>query len=207
VSPANSLKLNLDTSCTFAPYSNDEVREILSASFGEQESWKKWLPALAAYTGSRRGEIVQLRKQDVKFDSDSGRYYLLITGDAGSIKNRNATRQIPLHNFLLDRGFLDFVNEAGDRLFGDLKSESVTQWFVSLRDKLKIEKFDDFGSRKVFHSLRHSFITRSRGAGNPLDQIQQVVGHEKASIGITDRYSHIQPLKIVLDVVDKVGYE
>ncbi len=77
---------------------------------------------------------------------------------------------------------------------------------MRFRDDLGIERFDDFGNRKVFHSFRHSFITKSRGSGIPVEHVQQVVGHEKTSAGMTDRYTKRQPLKEVLDVVDKVRY-
>ncbi len=207
VSPARDLNLSLDSSRTFAPYNYKEVLTILDASFNESVPWKKWLPTLAAYTGARRGELAQLRKQDIKFDTDSGRHYILITEDAGSVKTENATRQVPLHAALIGRNFLDFVDHVDGRLFGDLDPQAVTKWFMPFRDKLGIERFDDFGNRKVFHSFRHTFITRSRSVGNPVDHVQQVVGHEVTSAGVTDRYTHRQPLKAVLDVVDKVVYE
>ncbi len=208
-SPAHQMKLKLNATCTFASYSDKEVTMILASAFKESELWKKWLPPLAAYTGARRGELVQLRKQDVKWDSDAERYYILITDqDADmSIKSENAKRQVPLHDALIDKGFLEYADSAGDRLFGDLKPQAVTKWFTAYRDRLGIERFDDYGNRKVFHSFRHSFITKARGKGSGDMHVQQVVGHEKTGIGTTDRYSHNLPLKDVLGVVDCVEYE
>lgn len=210
-SPAQDMKLGvkLDSKCTFAPYTDAEVKKILTASFKESVPWKKWLPTLAAYTGARRGELVQLRKQDIKFDTDAGRHYILITGEAGSVKNDNAMRQVPLHATLIDQGFLDFRDQADGRLFGDLDPQAVTRWFTRYRDRLDIEPHDDFGNRKVFHSFRHSFITKSRFAGNALEHVQVVAGHERTSAGVTDRYTHPhhQRLKAVLNVVDCIKYE
>lgn len=205
-SPARDLSLKLDSSRTFAPYTDGDVRRILAAALKETESWKRWLPMLAAFTGARRGELVQLRKQDVKLDSDSGRHYLLITEDAGSVKTSNAVRQVPLHWDLINNGFLDFADAAGERLFGELDPQAVTKWFAAFRDGLGIERFDDFGNRRTFHSFRHGFVTKSRGAGNPLDHVQQCVGHEKIKTGVTDRYTHRLPLREVLRVVDCVAY-
>ncbi len=206
VSPARDLKLDLDTSRTFAPYSDAEVTAILRASFAEEEPWKKWLPILAAYTGARRGELVQLRKQDVKWDSGAERHYILITDEAGNVKTDNAIRQIPLHIELIGKGFLEFVDSAEGKLFEDLDPQAVTKWFSNYRDSLNIDRFNDYGDRKVFHSFRHSFITKSRGAGNSPEHVQQVVGHEKINVGVTDRYSHTQPLINILNVVDRVDY-
>jgi integrase len=207
-SPAEKLNLKLGVAASYGVYSDSEVRLLLGEAWGECEAWKRWLPVLAAYTGCRRGELVQLRKQDVKLDTETQRYYLFISPKAGRLKTENATRSIPIHAELVALGFLDFVKSIdGVRLFGDLNPEKVTHWFVRLRDRLNIEYFDEHENRRVFHSFRHGFVTKSRGAGNPLENVQQVVGHEKTSAGVTDKYTHRQPLRVVLDVVDKVAYE
>jgi integrase len=205
-SPARDLKLKLVASKTYASFTNAEINQLFLTVTAEDD-WKMWVPLIAMYSGARRSEIVQLRKQDVRYDSDSKRDYMLITDQAGSVKTKNSIRQVPIHKDLISMGFLDFVEKSDERLFPNLKSDAVTQWFTNVREKLGIDRVDDFGNKKVFHSYRHSFITCSRGAGNPIDHVQQVVGHEKISVGITDRYSHRQPLKVLLDVVDKVTYE
>lgn len=206
-SPARDLNLKLDVSNTFSPYTKEEVFRMIDAAAREKKAWQRWLPLLAAYTGARRAELTQLRKVDIKLDSDSKRYYMLITDEAGSVKTDNAIRQVPLHSALIDKGFLQFVDSVEDRLFDNLKPQAVTAWFARFRDRLEIGQFDDFGDRKVFHSFRHTFITLSRGAGNPLENVQQVVGHEKTKSGITDRYSHRLPMQDVMGVVDRVSYQ
>ena len=206
-SPARDMKLKLDSTRTFAPYTSGEVRLILDSSFKENKLWKKWLPTLAAYTGARRGELVQLRKQDIKFNSDSSRDYILITDKAGSVKTDNGVRQVPLHPVLKEMGFLGFVESVKTtRLFDELDPQAVTKWFSTYREGLGIERFDDFENRKVFHSFRHTFITQSLNV-NPIHHVQQVVGHEKTFMGTTSRYNHRQSLGAVLGVVDAVVYE
>jgi len=208
ISPAKDLNLKLSSNGRFAAYTKQDVRRLLKASAKEKVIWKCWIPLLAAYTGARRGELVQLRKQDVKFDTDSERHYLMITEEAGSTKNENANRQVPIHQAVLDAGFIEFVESSSDKLFDGLNPQSVTNWFTGLRDRLEIERFDDYGNRKVFHSFRHTFITLSRSA-NHKENVQQVVGHEKQSAGETDRYTHITLMQLseVLCVVDKISYE
>jgi len=206
-SPARDLNLKLDVSTTFAPFTKKEVKRMLIAAVDEKVEWQRWLLLLAAYTGARRAELVQLRKQDIKFDTDSNRYYILITDAAGSVKTENAVRQVPIHPRLLESGFLEFVECCGDRLFDELKPQAVTAWFARFRQRLGIEPFDDYGNKKVFHSFRHTFITLSRAVGNSLESVQQVVGHEKTTAGITDRYSHRMPLGDVLNVVDGIVYD
>ncbi len=60
--------------------------------------------------------------------------------------------------------------------------------------------------KKCFTASDILYITQSRAAGNSLDLVQQVVGHEKTTAGITDRYSHRLPVSDVLGVVDNVTY-
>ncbi|WP_394391010.1 tyrosine-type recombinase/integrase [Shewanella woodyi] len=58
----------------------------------------------------------------------------------------------------------------------------------------------------MFHSFRHTFITKSRSHGVELGLLQEVVGHEKFESGITRRYTHSYPLKALLTVVDNIQY-
>ena len=72
---------------------------------------RRWVPWLCAYSGARVGEITQMRGSDViKRD---GTHALLITPEAGTVKNRKA-RVVPLHEHLIEQGFLNFVAKHGD---------------------------------------------------------------------------------------------
>jgi hypothetical protein len=54
-----------------------ELKVFLKAADSEKQVWRKWMVYLGIYTGARRGELVQLRKEDVKFDTATKRHYLL----------------------------------------------------------------------------------------------------------------------------------
>ncbi len=205
-SPLDGVRLQRTSQKTFAAFTDSEIQGMLSACRQERHVWQKWLVLLAAYTGARRGELVQIRKQDVKFDPETKRHYLLITEAAGKVKTLNANRQIPIHKRLVESGFLDYVSSTGEKLFPELTAKAVTRWFTAFRDRQKIPQIDDYGNSKVFHSFRHTFVTKARGSGISVDLIQQVVGHEKVKTGVTDRYSHNQPLKVVMKVVDCIDY-
>jgi len=102
---------------------------------------KKWIIYLGIYTGARRGELAQLRKCDVKLDEQTNRYYLLITDDDDSqnLKTDNAKRKIPLHQDLINAGFIDYVDSCSDRVFHELKNvEVVTGWMPRNMERLKI---------------------------------------------------------------------
>ena len=95
----------------------EEQRTILQAALKIEDVSKpddaarRWVPWLCAYTGARVGEITQLRGSDViKRD---GTHAILITPEAGTLKNGEA-RVVPLHEHLLEQGFVEFVQERGD---------------------------------------------------------------------------------------------
>jgi integrase len=71
---------------------------------------KRWVPLLCAYTGARAGEITQLRSEDIKKMGET--YFAHLTPDAGSIKNWKA-RTVPLHEHLVELGFVAFVQARG----------------------------------------------------------------------------------------------
>ena len=72
---------------------------------------KKWAPLICAFTGSRISEITQLRKEDIQ--TENGITYIRITPEAGSVKNRQY-RDVPLHNQVIEKGFLEFVAASPD---------------------------------------------------------------------------------------------
>jgi site-specific recombinase XerD len=70
---------------------------------------KHWVPWLSAYSGVRVTEMIQIRKQDVR--QERGAWIVRLTPEAGSIKN-NEFRDVPVHEHLIELGFIDFVKAA-----------------------------------------------------------------------------------------------
>lgn len=111
-----------------------------------------------AYTGARRGEIGKLEKSQIKFDEDSQRYYFLIA-EGGQGKTENATRQVVIHPKLIEWGFMEFVDRQWkDRIFSAVAGTNMTKIgkvFADVRDQLGIPYLDDYGQRRLLHSIRH----------------------------------------------------
>src|SRR5690606_28014834 len=85
-----------------------------SAVQREREPWqrfagRRWVPWLCAYSGARIGEMVQLRKQDVRLED--GRWVMRVTPEAGTVKT-GQMRDVPLHPHLVEMGFPAFVEAA-----------------------------------------------------------------------------------------------
>jgi integrase len=100
-------------------YTSDEVATILKAASASDASSlfggaKRWIPWLAYYTGARAGELCQLRSQDVR--CEGGIWFIELTPDAGPIKS-GIFRQVPLHEHLIEQGFLTFVKTRNGPLF------------------------------------------------------------------------------------------
>jgi integrase len=97
-------------------FTAEEMKTILKAAAAisqlrtKSDAARRWGPWLCAYTGARAGEITQLRGIDVV--TQDGIPAIKITPDAGTNKLRKP-RTVPLHEHLLDQGFLAFAKSCG----------------------------------------------------------------------------------------------
>lgn len=181
-------------------FSDAEVRGLMGAIGGRPE-WFRWFFLLAVYSGARRSEIACLTGADIKVCPDTGRHYFVVREG----KTKAARRIVPIHRQLIQMGLMEWVGAHHSRLFeiAHRNPNRVTDLFGGILS----EPVNDHGERLVFHSLRHTFITKARAAGANDALVQQVVGHEKRGAGQTDRYTHTFQLKDVLPVVDSISYQ
>ncbi|MDR3470537.1 MAG: hypothetical protein P4M09_02410, partial [Devosia sp.] len=100
-------------------FTETEARTILSATLApapermatHNANARRWVPWLCAYTGARSGEVAQLRAEDVR-QRPLGFWTIHITPDAGTVKG-GQMRVVPLHEHLIEQGFIDFVKGIG----------------------------------------------------------------------------------------------
>lgn len=184
----------------FGCLNDAQVRGVIQRVKTKPE-WFEWFLKLALYSGARRSEIAALRPTDVRFCHDTQRHYFVIHKG----KTKAAKRVVPLHNRLVEEGFLDWIGEGSELIFPIAANtpNRVTDNFASLLDVHKT----DMGERLVFHSTRHTVITKIRSSGVNTPLLQQVIGHEKTGAGVTDRYTHSFQMKDVLSVIDCITYE
>lgn len=183
----------------YASLTDAEVKQVIKSSETGPE-WFQWFLKIAIYSGARRSEIASLRASDFKFCCDTNRYYFVIHKG----KTQAARRMVPIHKSLVTMGLLKWVG-SGSRLIFPIASVNLNRVTDNF-NRLINEKHNDLGERKVFHSIRHTFITKARAKGVSNVIIQQVVGHEKSGAGMTDRYTHTFQLKDVLQAIDVVEY-
>ncbi|MCW6584934.1 MULTISPECIES: tyrosine-type recombinase/integrase [Yersinia] len=200
-SPTENIKYEY-SSKRYGVYTLNEMTKLVN-QFLLEKGWKKWVFLLLAYTGARRNEITSLTVNNVRFDNDTKRYYLMIEES----KTDAGIRQIPLHTKLIDWGFIDFVNSKGNgSLFPEITyNNQVTNVFHTIRNSLEINYLDDYKDRRIVHSFRHTFFTNAVTKQN-ITLVQQVVGHEHSDTGVSQVYTHRVALHRLLCVVDSIDW-
>jgi integrase len=225
-------------------FSNEELRQIFSATWfqvgvgrrtrkGLFHSYRPhyyWLPLLALFAGGRLNELAQLYLSDIRIDSagiafidfnlegegkldldssESG------TGADKSLKTINSQRSIPIHDFLLQRGFLDYVEAlrtAGHtRLFPELKfdknkgyGKAAGSWFNEryLGNTLNMPR----DGRRSFHSLRHNYATTLGAAGLATTLKSDLMGHSRSKALVESRYSKGASMAEFKKAIDALAY-
>jgi integrase len=148
-----------------------------------------WLPLLALFTGGRVEELAQLLVRDIRSAKGLG-WYIDISDEAehSHLKNAASRRRVPLHQTLIDCGFLDYAQSVRDGrfLFPALKPNPRGKFggyfstFFSgyLRRCVRITD-----PRKVFHSFRHTFKDLCRRAGIDEAVHDALTGHTSPHAG------------------------
>lgn len=185
-------------------YTKPEMKRLIDR-LSTFTDWRKDYFLTLIYTGARRGELAAIRKEHIRKDEETGRYYIFIEGG----KTEHAQRQIPLskeiETLLLAR--IKPLN-SGDLVFSDLPTYEYTaiQWH-NLMNECNIPKYNEFGQKRVIHALRHTFISEAIAKTGNAALVQFVVGHSRTqSLGITARYTHRPALNQLLSVVDCVSW-
>jgi integrase len=155
-----------------------------------QKETHKWGTLIGMFTGMRLNEVAQLRVDDVVCVDGTWVIDVNDEGDANkSLKNASSHRRVPVHERLLGCGFLAFVEQqrAGPsgRLFPDLTysrqngyGRNLGRWFNErLLPALGIDE-----PGLVYHSLRHTVVTRLAQSDAPSEQMKAIVGHAQAGV-------------------------
>ena len=163
---------------------------------------KRWVPWLCAYMGARLGEMGQLRKQDVR--QEAGRWIITITPDAGTVKTDEA-RDVPLHEHLIEQGFIDFVHDSkdGPLFLVPSKTNDVLGPLQGLKNRLgefvrEVIKDPDVAPN---HAWRHRFKTIARDVGIDPGVRDAIQGH--ASRTVAEDYGDVS-ITAKANAIDRV---
>ena len=202
-----TIKLGKKVKVRERDFTDEEARAILLGAnalshtelHNQTEKAKRWVPWLCAYSGCRVGELVQLRKEDIR--EVSGTWVMSITPEAGTVKGKEY-REVPIHEHLIEMGFADFVQKAGGGyLFMTIKPDSTLRGvWQSKKNRLAefARQFVTDPNVAPNHGWRHTFKTRGRGAGIENTTLDAICGHAPDTIG--ESYGTV-PLKAKVDAM------
>ena len=147
----------------------------------------RWATLIAMFTGARKNEICQLTGSDIVQEQGVWCFSINDEGEEKSLKTDAAKRMVPVHGRLIELGVLDLAHKQGDRskrIFdysfhkADGYGRSLGRWFNdSFTFRLGIKS-----KELVFHSFRHTMITRLGQAGVAEPIVKTIVGHERAGV-------------------------
>lgn len=190
-------------------FSKKQVAKIMDFVNGLNDG-KKWPIKIMAFTGMRNNEVMQLRKEDIK-KSEEGIDYFYISPDAGKLKTAQSERRVPIHNNLINDGFLKFVEQSKEGYLFKHFSESnkyLTRIYAnSIRPACDIPSINDMGEKLSLYSLRHFVVTSLIEADVIYGYVQKIVGHmvsKDKSVTLTT-YAHLNSLKIMQDSINKIS--
>jgi integrase len=144
---------------------------------------KRWVPWLCAYTGARVGEIVQLRKADVRLAGDA--WVINITPEAGTQKVHMA-REVVLHQHLVDLGMADFMQSSKEGyLFLIVRDDGVRGAWRTTKNRVASFAREVVSDPRVApsHGWRHMFKTIGREVGIEDSVLDGICGHAAKTEG------------------------
>lgn len=173
-------------------FTNSEMQRILNYTPSyvlEAKDFREalyWVPKILAYTLMRPAEIVMLKTSNIKKSDHI--YFIDLIDEHG--KSTAASRKIPIHNKLIEYGFIDFVKSAGKNkqtyLFEELHREPVSS-ASDLAEKIgksinrtclkKLGIVAEEGRKVDLYCLRKTGISRLKYEGASGYIVRQLVGH------------------------------
>jgi len=210
-------------------FTEKEIKKIFQKhnyiEFTEVEKHKYsnyWTPLISVFSGLRLNEICSLYLDNIIQDKVNGRkkiwcFNILEEPDRPDkhLKTLSSKRVVPIHDTLIDLGFLEFVellkkrHTNRQRLFQELKYgegsyiRNVSYFFNKKYLTLLGLKTD----KKNFHSIRHTVIDHLKQKLVDISFINELVGHHHGNIDL-DRYGKGYTTDIIYNkCVKKINYE
>lgn len=151
-----------------------------------------WVPLISLYTGARLGEIIQLYVEDVREEQEILFFDINDHGEDKRLKTPYSLRSVPIHQSLLDMGFMRLVEKRQKqkvkRLFPDLPMGE--DGYYSSPFSKKFSRFLGVVGVKqktnAFHSFRHCFEDACRDSDISKEVMDALQGHGQE--GMSERY-------------------
>nr|WP_258032705.1 tyrosine-type recombinase/integrase [Campylobacter concisus] len=227
--PAIDLQINLnqDDVTNKNPYEDSNVNALLDIvskirSSGDTKSQRIskdelfFVTHIAAYSGMRLNEIIQLNTDDIVEKYNIVYFSLntkidVKTGKSKTLKTRNSVRIVPIHSKLSSIGLFEFIESKKKlakkcgkavRLFS-CDNKDFSEYF---RKKINTKVIKDGDKTRTFHSFRHTFINKLIQSGQRVEHIAALVGHEQQYKITMNTYGEPVTPKILKDLVEEINF-
>jgi integrase len=166
-------------------FSQRDLQILLSTI---KEEWFKELVAFAALSGMRRGEILNLRWENV----DLPNRLVRVQSDESFRTKTGKNRIIPL-NEIAAQLLIQRQRDLSAEYVFSLAGHRISPRYISHKLKRHVRKAG-VNPNLHFHSLRHTFATWLVQAGVSIYEVQKLLGH--SSVAMTQIYSHLAPTEL-----------
>jgi len=163
-----------------------------------QEKWLKELMLFAVSTGLRRGEMVNLRWEDV----DLVRRIIHIQSHEGFRTKNGKYRIIPLNDAVYNL-LVEKAKQTKKEYVFTRRGYKMGESYITHRFKYYVRKAE-LSENIRWHSLRHTHASWLVQKGASLYEVQKLLGHSSSKV--TEIYSHLQPEQLH-DTVNKIKIE
>ncbi|WP_261419796.1 tyrosine-type recombinase/integrase [Serratia quinivorans] len=170
------LKYSKDIDSKRKAFSDEQVVNLLNGSKGTPI---EALVSIAAITGARLGELMQLEVSDLKVMDGITFIDINDNGTGKTLKNKYSKRVVPLVDGALGfdlQAFMDGLPLDGGKVFS-ISLGVASHHFRNLRERVGAD-----AEGLTFHSLRHSMAGRLKAADTALTTAQAILGHSSNSI-------------------------
>lgn len=195
------------------PNFTQSIGQVASKVTYQRKLEDYWIPLLLLYTGARAGEICQLLVKDIELHDNIWCLNINANEPDKSLKTAASKRLIPIHNKLIELGFLEYVQmRKSSRQKGvfSIKPYGKTQsWsdpfckrFYKIQNNIGMKS----KNRPTVHGLRHTFIDQAQSIGIPENEVADIVGHAKPTMTY-GRYGKRVDINRLSKAVNKICFD
>ncbi|MCU8510308.1 tyrosine-type recombinase/integrase [Vibrio vulnificus] len=167
-----------------------ELKKLFSSSeYRKKEVQFNWTTKIQLYHGCRPSEVCQLTTSDIQIIEGVPCITISDSEADQRVKTSNALRIVPLHNQLINEGFLEYVQgrrEQKQKQLFDYKPHGDNKdWSFRYRTNLgKLQTAIGMkpNARPTAYSFRHTFIDELKIADIPEHIVAEIVGHAHPNI-------------------------
>ena len=192
-----------------------QIKQVLnSTAFIDKSHDFKWITLLMMYGGLRPAEACQLHIHDIEVKEGISLMNITNASAGQQLKTEQSKRKVPIHQQLIELGFMDFVKKRADRASKSKPlfhyqpshdgnwSHTFCREFGKLLDQLNFTA----GKRPTAYSFRHTFIDELKQGQIEESLVAQIVGHAYQNITY-GRYGKKFDVKTLKPVIDSIQFE